>query len=161
MVINEASGYLYVVGSRAACEGGLHVVNISTPTSPVFVTCYTADAYIHDAQCLVYMGPDVRFHGHELCFCFNEDTFSVVDVTDKANITRVSQLSYIGAGYVHQGWVTEDMSHVILDDELDEYLADEAAENGKHTVTRVLNVQNITSPFLEFTYVSSQTAIGE
>lgn len=68
VVINEASGFLYVVGSKSTCRGGLHMVNITTPGSPEFAGCYKADGYTHDAQCVMYHGPHEAFVGHELCF---------------------------------------------------------------------------------------------
>ena len=42
IVINEASGYLYAVGTKT-CAGGLHIVDIHTPDDPQFVGCYSDD----------------------------------------------------------------------------------------------------------------------
>jgi hypothetical protein len=60
IVINTESGYLYAVGSQT-CSGGLHVVNLQTPSLPTHAGCYSEDGYTHDAQCVVYTGPDNEY----------------------------------------------------------------------------------------------------
>lgn len=107
MVINEDSGYLYIVGGTT-CNYGLHMVDISSPKSPQFAGCYSADAYVHDAQCVNYNGPTASYVGKELCFCSNEDTLTIVDVSNKAAPTLVARKTYGGVAYAHQGWLTED-----------------------------------------------------
>ena len=93
IVINEETGFAYLVGTFT-CRGGLHMVDISTPTEPKFVGCFSKDRYVHDAQCVVYRGPDTDYVDREICFCSNEDTVTIVDVTDKANPACISKLSY-------------------------------------------------------------------
>lgn len=39
-------------------------------------------SHIHDAQCVLYRGPDHNFGGREICFNSSETHMSVVDVTD-------------------------------------------------------------------------------
>ena len=51
IVINEATGFAYAVGSNA-CSGGLYMVDVNTPTTPTFAGCFSADGYTHDAQCV-------------------------------------------------------------------------------------------------------------
>ena len=41
--------------------------------------------YTHDAQCVVYNGPDAEHRGREICFNSNETALSIADVTDKQN----------------------------------------------------------------------------
>ena len=48
--INEDSGFAFVVGSLE-CLGGLYMIDISEPSSPVFEGCFDADGYTHDVQC--------------------------------------------------------------------------------------------------------------
>ena len=130
IVINEASGYAFAVGSGdggTTCGGGLHMINIQEPTSPVFAGCF-ADAgtgrsgtgYSHDAQCVMYEGPDMEHRGREVCFGSNETALSIADVTDKENPVALSRASYPSVAYAHQGWLTEDQSHFFMNDELDE-----------------------------------------
>lgn len=61
IAINEATGYAYVVGSNQ-CSGGLYMVDISNPTSPSYAGCFSSDGYTHDAQCVIYNGPDSGLH---------------------------------------------------------------------------------------------------
>jgi len=43
-----------------------------------------------------------RYTDKEICFCFNEDTFTIVDVTDKANMALISKTAYVNVAYTHQ-----------------------------------------------------------
>ena len=57
--INEDTGYAYAVGSDTDIEdadpprGGLHIIDISTPTSPTLAGGFDADGYTHDVQCVI------------------------------------------------------------------------------------------------------------
>ena len=42
IVLNEATGFLYAVGSRT-CDGGPHIVDIREPLSPQYVGCFDED----------------------------------------------------------------------------------------------------------------------
>jgi len=95
IAINEDSGFAYGVGS-ATCRGGLHIVDIRVPLSPKFAGCFATDGYVHDTQCVIYPGPDPNFIGREICFCYNEDTLTIVDVTNKAAGTMLARISYTG-----------------------------------------------------------------
>lgn len=101
IVINEDTGYLYAVGSYT-CSSGLHIVNIQDPTDPKFEACYADDGYVHDAQCVVYKGPDEDYQGREICFCYNEISLTIVDVEDKNNIKMISKVLYDNLFYTHQ-----------------------------------------------------------
>jgi choice-of-anchor B domain-containing protein len=121
IAINEATGFAYAVGtSSALCSTGLHMVDIGDPANPTFAGCFAADGYTHDVQCVVYAGPDLDHAGDEICFAANEDTLTVVDVTDKSAPMQLSRNGYSGAGYTHQGWLTPDQRYFVIDDELDE-----------------------------------------
>jgi choice-of-anchor B domain-containing protein len=149
VVINEDSGFLYAVGSRT-CNAGLHVVDIRNPASPQFAGCFGEDGYVHDAQCVNYNGPDTRYHGREICFCYNEDSLTIVDVTVKSQMTMISRVGYDGYQYTHQGWLTEDQSHLLMDDELDEF------ENAQaNTRTLVWSVVSLTNPTLSNSFWST------
>ena len=54
-----------------------------TRLNPTFAGCFDDDGYTHDVQCVVYSGPDADYTGAEICFASNEDTVTIVDVTDK------------------------------------------------------------------------------
>jgi choice-of-anchor B domain-containing protein len=119
IAVNEETGLIVATGSDQ-CSGGLYLVDVRDPRHPVQAGCFAADGYTHDAQCVVYRGPDPRHAGRELCFASNEDTLTVVDVTDRAAPVMVSRTGYPGASYAHQGWLTEDHRFFLLDDEFDE-----------------------------------------
>lgn len=149
IAINEESGYAYAVGSRTGietCNAGLHMIDIHDPENPVFAGCYSEDGYTHDVQCITYDGPDGNYLGSEICFAANEDTLTIVDVTNKNAPVQLARIGYAGFAYTHQGWLTEDRRHFLLDDELDEQ------NNGGNTRTYVWDVQDLTDPQLEFTY---------
>jgi choice-of-anchor B domain-containing protein len=139
IVINADSGFAYGVGTNT-CAGGLHMIDIMVPTSPVFAGCFSGDGYTHDAQCVTYQGPDPDYQGAEICFNANEDTVTIVDVTDKANPVQISRTGYSGDGYTHQGWVTDDHKYFLFDDELDEICF------GHNTRTRVFDIVDLDSP---------------
>ncbi len=143
LAIDEETGFAYAVGSRqgtTTCSGGLHMIDIHNPLAPTFAGCFSADGYTHETQCAVYHGPDTRYQGHEICFACNEDTLTLVDVTNKAAPVQISRTGYTGVGYTHQGWLTEDHSRFLLDDELDE------SSQGHGTRTFVWDVSNLVTP---------------
>ena len=130
--INNDSEYLYVVGSTAgtlcAKKGGLHILDVSNAMQPEFAGCYTdekaggftADGYIHDTQCIIYMGPDEDHLGREICFNSSEKSFLITDVTDKKKGVTISLSTFTGQAYMHQGWISEDQAYFFMNDELDE-----------------------------------------
>ena len=166
VVVDEATGFAYAVGARAAagfpaaCDArGLHAIDLSDPLAPAFAGCITdvgfsRNGYTHDAQCLVYDGPDADHTGKELCFAANEDIVSIFDVTDKAAPVLISQVQYPMPVYTHQGWLTEDRRYFLANDELDE-------RNGVTPTQRtlVLNVEDLDDPEFAFAYDSGQTTI--
>ncbi|MDH3402473.1 MAG: choice-of-anchor B family protein [Acidobacteriota bacterium] len=141
IAINEDTGFAYAIGS-GTCNGGPHMIDVSTPTSPAGVGCVGSDGYTHDTQCVVYHGPDAEHVGREICFNSNEDTVTIVDVTDKANPVQLSRNGYTDHGYTHQGWLTADHRHFIHDDELDEIF------NGHMTRTYTWDVSDLDQPVL-------------
>jgi len=130
IVINEETGFAYSVGSNGGgetCGGGLHMIDIRNPVEPTFAGCFadpnTGNAgtgYSHDAQCVVYSGPDADYRGREICIGSNENAISIADVTDKDNPIAISTATYPTVGYAHQGWLTEDQRYFYMNDEGDE-----------------------------------------
>ncbi|HEX8294117.1 MAG TPA: choice-of-anchor B family protein [Pyrinomonadaceae bacterium] len=129
IAVNEETGYAYAAGSRPGpgrtigvdtCGLGLHVVDIRNPAAPAFAGCVDQDGYTHETQCVIYRGPDAQHRGREVCFNANEDTLTIVDVTNKSAPQQLSRTAYVGRGYTHQGWLTGDHARFLLNDELDE-----------------------------------------
>ncbi len=140
VVINEQSGFAYAVGGD--CSGGLHMIDLQDPLAPQFAGCFADDGYTHDAQCVDYAGPDPDHAGREICFNSNEDTLTIVDVTDKSAPAQLSRTTYAGSGYAHQGWLTDDHAYFLLDDELDE------SSFGHNTRTRIWDVRDLDAPLV-------------
>ena len=138
--INEDSGYAYAIGTNT-CEGGLHMIDIREPKSPRFAGCFSDDGYTHDVECVDYQGPDERFQGREICFASNEDTLTIVDVTDKANPTMLSRSDYPEAAYTHQGALTPNQRFFLFGDELDEQSGTQST-----TTTYIVDAANLTRP---------------
>ncbi len=152
LVMDAESGFAFPVGSSGGgetCGGGLHMVDVRDPKSPVFAGCFTDDVGLiapgrtHDAQCVVYRGPDDRYQGRQICFVSNESLLRIVDITDKETPTPIGGASHPGVAYIHQGWLTEDHRYYYLDDELDELVG-----SAPRTRTYIYDVAELDDPIL-------------
>ena len=163
IVINEETGFAYAVGANGGeetCGGGLHMIDIRDPKNPAFAGCF-ADArtgrsetgYSHDAQCVIYHGPDEEHHGKEICFGSNETALSIADVTDKENPVALSVAEYPNVGYTHQGWLTEDQAYFYMNDE-----TDETGGNVSNTRTLIYDVADLDDPILVKEHFSENTS---
>ena len=163
IVINEATGFAYAVGSSAGgetCGGGLHMIDVREPSNPTFAGCFSDPStgrsrtgYSHDAQCVVYAGPDERYRDHEICFGANETALSISDVTDKSRPVSVASASYPNPSYVHQGWISEDHRFFFVNDEGDEL-------DGTVTGTRTLvwDIEDLEDPILAKEHIGETEA---
>jgi choice-of-anchor B domain-containing protein len=157
---NVETETLFVIGATRSgagytpCSGGLHMINVADPKNPVFEGCYAADGYSHDVECVVYRGPDSRYTGREICWGYNENTLTLVDVTDRANPVQLSRKSYTGYQYTHQGWLTPDHRWALLDDELDEYYSSD-----KKTKTYIWDCSDLRNPVMTSIYRSPEDSI--
>ncbi|TQV78874.1 choice-of-anchor B family protein [Exilibacterium tricleocarpae] len=153
IAINEDTGYAYIVGSNR-CSGGLYMVDISNPAAPSFAGCFSSDGYTHDTQCVVYAGPDATYRGREICIGYNEDTITIVDVTNKSNPVQISRTGYSGSRYTHQGWFLNDNHELlIMNDEQDEL------RNGINTTSYIWNLFDLDNPVEIGRYVGPSRAI--
>ncbi|TFL02946.1 hypothetical protein BDV98DRAFT_565105 [Pterulicium gracile] len=152
VVVNEELSYGVAVGAMPRndpiCASGLNFFDLKDPANPRSLGCAKGDGYVHDAQCLVYRGPDTRYQGRDICYGYNEDTLTIYDVTNKANSTTIiSRTSYTGASYTHQGWVLDPLnqSFLVVDDELDEQNGAGPAANG-FPVTFIWDIRDLRAP---------------
>ncbi len=159
IVINPATPFAYVVGASGGgetCGGGLHMLDLSEPASPVFAGCFAdtntgrrGTGYSHDAQCVVYHGPDEEYRGREICLGSNEDALSIADVTDKDNPVAISFATYPHAAYAHQGWLTDDHRFFYMNDE-----GDEPQGLVEGTRTLIWDLEDLDEPFLAAEYIA-------
>ena len=152
LVVDAESGFALPVGASGGgetCGGGLHMVDVRDPGFPVFAGCFTdtvgliAPGRTHDAQCVVYRGPDERYRGRQICFASNESLLRIVDITDKQAPAPIGSASHPGAAYVHQGWLTDDHRYFYLDDELDELMG-----TASRTRTYIYDMAELDDPIL-------------
>ncbi len=139
---NPETEFVYGIGT-STFNGGMHIVDVSNPTNPSLAGSWE-EAYIHDAQVVVYNGPDLDHVGQEIAFAFSGFAgFFIVNVEDKTDCQTVAQISEENWVYTHQGWLTEDQRFVLLNDELDE-----SAGFAEQTRTWVIDVQDLDNPQL-------------
>ena len=152
IVINEASGYAYAVGTETF-NGGAHFIDIRDPKNPIAAGGYGANGYSHDAQVETYDGPDANYTGQEIFIGANENQVAIVNVTDKNNPQQISTFQYANIGYTHQGWFSEDQRYFILGDETDELTF------GFDSRTLVFDLSDLDNPVLFTTYSGETAAI--
>jgi choice-of-anchor B domain-containing protein len=152
VAVDVRAGFAYAAGTRT-CAGGLHAVDIQDPLNPQTAGCFAADGYTHDAQCIVYDGPDAAHTGREICFGSNEDTLTIVDVSEKHAQRMISRTGYDASSYTHQGWLTPDRRFFLVDDE-----GDERAFRTR-TRTFVWDVSDLDAPFIAHVYEGPVSSI--
>jgi choice-of-anchor B domain-containing protein len=158
IVINEDSGYAYIVGAQrnsGPYQGGPLFINIQNPKNPTNAGGFLSGgqrAYTHDAQVITYNGPDSDHTGKEILIGSNEIEIVIADITDKANPKTISTIKYSDVNYTHQGWFTEDLRYFILGDELDEQGV------GFNTKTIIFDFQDLDNPKFHFNYFGPTAA---
>ncbi|KAK0702457.1 hypothetical protein B0T21DRAFT_342514 [Apiosordaria backusii] len=150
VLTNEELNYGVAVGFQprnSTYKAGLLFFDLTDPSKPTTLGGSGADGYVHDAQCLVYRGPDENYVGKDICYGYNEDALTIYDVTDKKNITIISTTSYEGASYTHQGWVldTQWQQFIIADDEYDEVDRRGPARDG-YPVSYIWDISSLEKP---------------
>ena len=162
VIINENTGFAYIVaasGGGETCGGGYHMVDINDPLNPTFAGCFSDPSsgaggnHIHDAQCVLYDGPDEDYQGSEICFGANASVFSIADVSDKENPKTVSALDYPNVAYVHQGWLTEDKKYFYINDE-----GDEISNLTDGTRTLIWDVEDLDDPIFLNAHIGTTQA---
>jgi choice-of-anchor B domain-containing protein len=152
LAINTATGFAYAVGTDT-CSGGLHMIDLADPGNPMFAGCHVVTPDTHDAQCVVYQGPDANFADREICMNSNENHVGIADVTDKSAPITLSQSTFPQLGFVHQAWLTEDHRFLFVGDELDEL------NFGVPTRTHVFDVSDLTSPQYLYAYEARTSSV--
>lgn len=135
------------------CNGGIIFLNITDPAQMHSIGCAAGDNYVHDAQCLLYRGPDKRYQNVEICYAFAEDTITIFDVTNRIgnSTTIISRTTYEGAQFVHQGVFLDinNQEYLIMDDEIDELMGLVEGNVGRqHPTTRIFDIRDLEKPKL-------------
>lgn len=99
-----ADGYAYVVGANNG--SGIHILDLSNPANPVQTAYYSSSGYVHD----VYVYDDT-------IYAASEDTYDVVNVSNKNSPQLVSQSAALPGIYAHSGWLTEDKRYFVACEE--------------------------------------------
>jgi choice-of-anchor B domain-containing protein len=152
VAINEDTGFAYIVGT-SDCAGGFHMVDINNPKSPTFAGCFAADGYTHDVQCVTYAGPDANYQNAEICFASNEDSLTIVDVSDKSAPVMLAKADYPQTAYSHQGWLDESQGIFFMGDEIDEL------DFGTNTRTLMFDISDLNNPVYAGAHLHSTSVI--
>lgn len=143
--INEQSGYLYRCGGGTSPTLGIRIYDLNAnPAVPAFVGQWN-NRYVH--ECQVVNWTTGALAGRELAFVCADDVSNggnprvdILDVTNKAAITVVSQISYPNGSFSHQAWLSPDRQYLYHNDELDE------SSFNIFSRTRIFNVSNPAAP---------------
>lgn len=152
IAINEDTGYAYVIGA-SAYNGGPIFINIQDPLNPINEGGFGGEGYSHDAQIVIYDGPDTEHVGKEIYFGPNESSVVIIDVTNKATPIVLSEFTYSNNAYTHQLWASEDHQYLFVNDELDEQ------NFGNNTRNIVYDISDLDNPVIKTEYFGPTTAI--
>jgi choice-of-anchor B domain-containing protein len=154
VAIDTESGFLYRCGGRS---NGLRIYSLEDPAKPTLVSEWQ-DKYVHECQVLTYSEGD--YAGRQIAFVcggfnggWSETGLDILDVTDKANITKLGRVTWANPGYSHQCWLSPDRKWAFLNDELDE------TSYGLPSTTHVINLEDLSNPYHAGTFTNNNTAI--
>ncbi|GAB1319804.1 Regulatory P domain-containing protein [Madurella fahalii] len=150
VLTNEERNYGVATGFQPRTgpfRAGLVFFDLTDPSNPKTLGGTGADGYVHDAQCLVYRGPDEKYNGRDICYGYDEDSLTIFDVSDKENISVISNTSYEGFAYTHQGWVLDPewQQYLITDDEYDEVNKTGVAADG-YPISYIWDITSLEQP---------------
>ncbi len=131
IAINEDTGRAYLIGvtQDGLTDDAITILDLNgDPLAPEEIGAIDGNTSpgngvdSHDAQVVSYKGPDSNHVGKEILINFNgnERNIQIWDVTNPANPLLISVLTYPGASFTHQGWLTEDQAFILAGDEGDE-----------------------------------------
>jgi len=101
------NGFAYVIGTNNG--GGMHILDLSNPVNPNRTYYYTGSNYIHD----VYVWNDT-------VAAAAEDSYDLIDVTNKFNPQLISVSASLPGIYAHSGWMTEDKRYFVATEEFNQ-----------------------------------------
>jgi len=117
--VSSDSPYVYISGTSTT--GGVHILDVSTPSAPLQIGVYDPTYYIHDAH----------IRGNRLyASAGSMQRVDVVDISDKRNPILITYIPYQGS-YTHSCWTTDDHRFLFVTDEQDGQVA------------RIWNIENL------------------
>lgn len=154
VALDTDSGFLYRTGGSGH---GLRIYDLANPAAPQWVASWDT-RYVHDAEVVTYTSGPLA--GRQLAFCcggfnggWDQTGLTILDVTDKSNITVMDQVYYPNPGYSHQGWLSPDRNYFYLGDELDE------SNYGIPSTVHVIDVSDPSNAFPVTTFTNGNPAI--
>ncbi|MDA7717141.1 choice-of-anchor B family protein [Flavobacteriaceae bacterium] len=155
IAINEDSGYAYIAGAGL---NGVYAFNLSNPLAPQLELEGSQFGYSHDAQIVIYNGPDQDYLGKEIYIGSNEDRVVFIDVSNKNDPQLISTFLY-DHQYTHQSWLTDDHKYALLGDELDELDSEYELKVDAKTRTIVIDLTDLDDPVLHHNHEAETKAI--
>lgn len=150
VAFEEASKIIQV--GTSSMGGGAVIFDVTNPASPVLAGAVSEWGIFHDAQALIYNGPDEVHAGKELLFAAGGEKLWILDITDASDIQLIASTTYTDPHFSHQVWVSDSHDHAFLGDEMDE-----AAEGGG-TRTMVFDLTDLDNPVEVEVYQAETTA---
>lgn len=135
----EEESLLILVGSDWF-GGGAAIFDVQNPETPQLLGGASEWGYIHDAQAVLYNGPDQEHAGKFVLFTAGPSGFNILDISDPTDVTLIGSASYDTPHYGHQVWVAETQDHAFFGDELDEL------NEGGPTRTVVFDLTDLDAP---------------
>ncbi|MSR41008.1 MAG: choice-of-anchor B family protein [Phycisphaerales bacterium] len=156
LAIDTVSGTLFRAGGGS---NGLRMYDVNTtPGNPPYVGAWSS-VYVHEMTPKTYTTG--VYAGKQIAFCCgggnggNVNTgLYIVDVTNKAAPVQLGFVTYPGARYCHQGWLSADLKYFYINDELDE------GNTTTTTDTIVIDVQTLATPTYVGKFTNGNVAIG-
>jgi choice-of-anchor B domain-containing protein len=155
MIINGVTGFLYRMGGG---PNGVRIYDLKpNPAAPAFVAQwqdkYTHDGFVTNYTSGPYAGKEIFFACGGLNGGFAGTGVDIIDVTNKASLAVLSNFQYPQAAFCHQAWITPDQKYIYINDEIDEQ------DFGLLSVGRIVDVSNLSAPFLAGTYTTGLTSV--
>lgn len=150
--VDTVNGFLYTCGSNGG-TGTTMCFSLANPAAPVRVGPNSMTTnYQHDGQLVSYTtGP---LAGHQIWYGFSEGRgVDVYDFTNKNNPVMIKRIVYPNMNYCHQGWISEDLKYLYVDDELDE------TGIGVNTRSLIFNVEDPVNAYFVGTFSTGLPSI--
>lgn len=150
--LDTVNGRLYTCGSRNG-QGTTECFDLSNPLAPTKLGSATITTeYQHDGTMHTYTSGPLA--GKTYWFGFSEGRgVDVYDITNANAPVLKKRMTYPNMSYCHQGWLSEDLKYLYVDDELDE------GNLNVPTRSLIFNVEDPNNGFFVGTFSSFLAAI--